>query len=82
MSKMLMLGMPLTDVIHAVTARPGSVVGMEKELGTLAPGTTADITILEQENGRFEFQDCFGHTRLSDTRLKPVAMIANGRVLK
>ena len=81
MSKMLMLGMSLEDVICAVTARPAAVLGLEKELGTLAPGTTADITVLEQESGRFEFQDCFGQTRISDTRLKPVAMIAGGRII-
>ena len=81
MSKMLMLGMPLKDVIHAVTARPASVLGLEQELGTLAPGTIADITVLDQESGSFEFQDCFGNVRKSDTRLKPTDLIFGGSVI-
>jgi dihydroorotase len=81
MSKMLMLGMPLRDVIHAVTAQPASVLGLEQELGTLALETAADITILEQEQGEFDFQDCFGNTRSSDTRLKPTDLIFGGRVI-
>jgi dihydroorotase len=81
MSKMLMLGMPLEDVISAVTCGPAAVMGLEKELGTMKLGTTADITVLERETGEFEFQDCFNHRKVAQERLTPKALILGGEVL-
>jgi N-acetylglucosamine-6-phosphate deacetylase len=40
------LGAPLAEVIDAVTRVPASLVG-RRELGTLSPGTTADVTVLD-----------------------------------
>jgi dihydroorotase len=45
------------------------------------PETIADITVLDQESGRFAFQDCFGNVRRSDTRLKPTDLIFSGKVM-
>lgn len=47
MSRLLALGMPLVEVIRAVTVHPAEVIGEAGELGTLAIGTVADISILE-----------------------------------
>ena len=41
----------------------------------------ADITVLELEAGRFEFQDCFGNVRKSESRLKPTDLIFGGSVI-
>ncbi len=47
MSRLLALGMPLMEVIRATTEHPAKVIGEAYELGRLAPGTVADISILE-----------------------------------
>ena len=51
MSKLLAVGVPLEKVIEASTAAPAAVIGMADDIGTLAPGTRADITILEELEG-------------------------------
>lgn len=47
MSRLLGLGMPLIEVIRAATEHPAQVIGEAHELGRLAPGSVADISILE-----------------------------------
>ena len=48
MSKMLHLGMPLMEVVRAVTATPAKVIGWEGKIGHLAVGAVADITVLRR----------------------------------
>ena len=81
MSKMLNLGMPLDRIIQAVTLNPAKAVGYENELGSLKIGTTGDITILELEQGEFEFQDCFGNELTGEKKLVPVITIKDGEIL-
>lgn len=56
-SKFLALGMGLDKVIELVTARPASVFDYGVQLGTLKPGTEADISIFEVREGEFEYAD-------------------------
>ena len=81
MSKMLHLGMPLENIIQAVTRHPAQAVGYEKELGSLEVGSIADITVLEVESGEFLFQDCFGNELTGEKRLVPLMTIKDGRIL-
>jgi dihydroorotase len=57
LSKFLMLGMPLGRVIGCATANAARVMPAFKGLGTLAVGATADVTVLELQEGRFEYVD-------------------------
>ncbi len=66
MSKMLCLGMGLSDVIGAATARPAVVLG-RKELGALTPGSPGDAAVLALEDGEFDYVDAKGD-RLNGTR--------------
>ena len=81
MSKMLNLGMPLDNIIQAVTHHPAKAVGYEKELGSLEVGTTGDVSVLELESGEFLFQDCFGSELTAEKRLVPVMTIKDGEIL-
>ena len=81
MSKMLNLGMPLENIIQAVTHHAAQAVGYEKELGSLEVGTTGDVTVLKLESGEFLFQDCFGNELTGDKRLVPVMTIKDGEIL-
>jgi len=46
MSKFRAVGMSEADIFAAVTARPATILGLEKEIGSLAPGACADLTVL------------------------------------
>jgi len=55
MSKMLSLGMDLSDVIAAATQNPARAIGWLPEIGTLQVGCSADIAVFELHEGVFEF---------------------------
>ena len=57
LSKLLAVGMPLPALIAATTANPAGVLRRADELGSLAPGRTADVTILELVQGTRELVD-------------------------
>jgi dihydroorotase len=71
MSRMWALGMPLMEVLRAVTVNPASVIGEQDELGTLAVGTIADITILEVRRESWKFADGIGDVLGVEDRLIP-----------
>lgn len=56
MSKLLSAGMPLHDVIAAVTVNPAAVIG-HRELGTLSIGSAADVAVLSLSEGDYGFED-------------------------
>lgn len=82
MSKMLSLGMSLDDVIRASTFTPAKVIGCEDELGSLRQGSVADVTVLEVEEGRFEFNDFYSGTTVGNKKLTPLATILGGEILR
>ena len=57
MSKLLLLGMPLTSVIACATANAARAMPGFKGLGTLAVGAYPDIAVMEIQQGTFEFVD-------------------------
>nr|XP_022339401.1 uncharacterized protein LOC111134562 [Crassostrea virginica] len=74
MSKFLHLGMPLVDVIRAVTSTPAKAIGWGSRIGCLTPGKEADITVLKLKEGRFPMEDCQSQVRVLDKIFKPVAV--------
>jgi len=79
MSKFLELGMPLADVIARATLMPSRVFEVFRDKGTLHVGAPADVAVLELREGRFEFVDNYGNTRVGAQRLFPFATILGGR---
>lgn len=79
MSKFLVLGMPLIDVVACATMRAARVFPAFEDRGTLNPGAPADIAIMELRDGRFEFVDNYGGTRMGTRRLFPVTTVLAGR---
>jgi dihydroorotase len=70
MAKLLWLGMPLADVLAAVTTRPAAALGRFGELGTLAVGAVADLTVLELADEPHEVADTMGNVRRIDQRVR------------
>jgi dihydroorotase len=81
MSKLMHFGVTLDDVVLRATATPTKILGLEGMVGTLRPGTNADVAILELRNGNFEFRDTDGNTVAGKRRLVTHLTLKDGRVL-
>lgn len=81
MSKLLLLGMTLEEVIKASTIKPAEVIGKQKELGTLAPGASADLTILKLQKGEFPLIDALDQSRIASERLTLVRVVRGGIIV-
>ncbi len=81
MSKLMAMGMELTDIIRAVTQTPAELMGMSKEIGTLMTGAWADVAILRVENCPVVFEDAKMQTYRGETLLCPQMTIKNGQVV-
>jgi dihydroorotase len=57
LSKFLLLGMPLDQVIARGTINAARVFDAFKDRGTLKVGAPADVAVLELREGSFEFVD-------------------------
>jgi len=80
MSKMLILGASLEDVIKMSTWNPAKQ-NKRPELGNLDEGAEADITVLKLEQGQFGYIDSAGASRTGDKKLTAELTIRSGRVL-
>jgi dihydroorotase len=79
LSKFLLLGMPLPDVLARVTMNAARTFRQLNALGTLREGSTADVTVLEMTEGSFEFVDNFKKTRPGTQRLVTRAVLFGGK---
>jgi dihydroorotase len=79
MSKFLMLGMPLDQVIARVTINAARTFDAFKDRGTLKPGAPADIAVLELREGTFDFLDNYNKTKTGRQRLFPIASVIGGK---
>ena len=82
MTEFLHLGMPLEKVIAGVTSTPARILNFPEKIGTLEPGVTADVAVLELEQGSFEFPDGTRQPRTLKQRFVPVATLKGGIFLK
>jgi imidazolonepropionase-like amidohydrolase len=63
MAKLRAAGMSEADVFAAVTARPARILGLEGEIGMLAPGACADLTVLAWNEAAAPLEDVTGNRR-------------------
>jgi dihydroorotase len=79
MSKFIMFGMPLSQVIACATTNPARVFPAFEDRGTLNVGAPADVAIMELREGTFEFLDNYKATRTGRQRLFPIATVFAGK---
>ena len=79
MSKLLMLGMPLSEVVACATTRPARAFPAFEDRGTLNVGAPADVALMELREGDFEFVDNYQGTRRARERLFPFATVLDGK---
>lgn len=80
MSKLLNLGMPLTDVIRANTAKAAAVIKRD-DLGHLGVGTEADVAVLGVRKGEFGFIDSAGARMNGTQKLECEVTVRAGQVV-
>jgi dihydroorotase len=80
MNELLALGLPLPDVIRMVTANAATMLGLDGQIGTLAPGVAADVTVLARDVGRFTLEDSLGERLTAEARLRPEFALKAGRL--
>ena len=81
MSKMLMLGMELKEVVYRSTVTPARAIGRFPGVGTLGEGREADVAILEIEEGAFAFHDAWEKKRLGTRRINNVLTLRAGEIV-
>ena len=77
MAKFLSLGLSLGDVVRLSTAAPAAALG-RADLGRLAPGAIGDATILDLEEGEFDYRDVRGEPRRGRWRLNARGLVVGG----
>jgi dihydroorotase len=80
MTKFLLLGMKLQEVIKASTWTPAQVIKHE-ELGHLSVGAIADLAVLNLREGKFGYFDYHGDTQEGDKKFECELTIKDGKIV-
>lgn len=82
MSRLLNLGMPLQDVLRAVTSTPARAYGVGAEFGNLKNGAPAHLTLFRlDENAQLRFVDYEGEVFYGNLCIQPVATVCRGELV-
>jgi dihydroorotase len=80
MSKFLVMGMPLNDVIKASTWTTAQVIKRE-ELGNISAGAIADVAVLNLRQGDFGFYDKTGYKIEGKQKFECEMTIKGGKIV-
>lgn len=80
MSKYLLLGMSLFDIVKACTATPGKLMRGKQKLGTLSYGAQADVAIFDLKKKKTVFSDAANETATGSQLLIPALTICKGHI--
>lgn len=78
-ASLVALGMPFADALAAVTVNPARVLRDEAEIGTLAIGSRADVTVLEERAGNWPLADARGEVLTAERCWIPHLVLRAGR---
>jgi dihydroorotase len=78
LSKFLLIGMSVQDVIRAATWNPARAFDYGVTIGTFRKGSEADVSVLEVANGSFPLTDSHRETRTGSRKLLPVQTVRSG----
>jgi len=79
MSKFLLLGMPVGQVIARATINAARAVPQYKDYGSLRTGAVADVAVFDLKEGDFEFADNYKGRRTGHRKLAPYAVVMGGK---
>lgn len=78
MAKFMSIGYSLSDVVRMTTSNAARGLGMGDQLGALAVGRTADISIFDVVEGNWKFTDTLNQPFTGSHALVPVQTIREG----
>jgi dihydroorotase len=78
MSKFLVMGMSLYDVVKTSTVNPATAL-RRPELGSLKAGSAGDATVLTVEEGEFDYEDVVGEHMSGDRCIVSEGVVLGGR---
>jgi dihydroorotase len=79
-SKFMAIGVPLDKAVAMVTINPTRVFDFGAQIGTLRPGSEADVSIYELRDGKFDFEDSDGIKRTGQKMLSNKAVVRRGQL--
>ncbi|HEX3376492.1 MAG TPA: amidohydrolase/deacetylase family metallohydrolase [Candidatus Acidoferrales bacterium] len=79
-SKFMSIGLPIDKAIAMVTVNPTRVFDFGAQIGTLRPGSEADVSIYELRDGKFDFEDSDGNKRTGQKMLASKAVVRRGQL--
>lgn len=79
LSKLLHCGMSLADVVRATTAAPAAAMRRSGEVGSLVPGSVADLTGFELRTGAWTLPDGAGGSEVVETLVVPRLVVRAGQ---
>ena len=82
MSKFMLLGMPVEQVVARVTANAARAIPEFNAYGSLRTGAVADVAVLYFKEGDFEFVDNADTKRIGHRKLFPYAVVVGGKRLQ
>lgn len=80
MSKFLVMGMPMDEVVARSTWNPAKEIRRE-ELGHLTVGAVADVAVLSVLTGKFGYTDVYGARLEGDKKIVAELTLREGRVV-
>jgi dihydroorotase len=82
MAKLMALGVPLGDVVAMATSHAAELLGRSDELGSLAVGRVADVTLLRLEERPWIAVDSRRQELPAHQQLVPVLALRAGEVIE
>lgn len=79
-SKLLNMGVSFEEVVRQTTQNPADAIGRAEHLGTLRPGSVADIAVFEISEGSFVYTDSHGNQESGSLKIEPVFTVRDGRL--
>lgn len=81
MAKYLHLGYTITELVQMTTLGPAEMIDEPEELGSLSPGTVADLTLFRIADQKTTLTDSRGISEIADHDIQPVHCIRAGKVI-
>jgi len=79
-SKFMAIGVEIDKAIAMVTSNAARMFDCGAQIGTLRPGSEADISIFDLRDGKFEFEDSDGGKRTGRQKLVNKSVVRHGQL--
>ena len=80
MAKFMSLGYTLADVVRMTTTSAAKAIGMADQVGAIAVGREADISIFDVVDGNWKFTDTVNQVFTGSTALVPIQTLRAGEL--